>query len=234
MNPWDLLDPPGADPFDEPLHTASFSAAWLPYVLGALESLSSRSIWSGSEDDIDEVMIQVDDLIGRIAIAGEGCAMQRIEATTTGGPDIFRITWDNSIRYPLLQGTADLRFSASPVQAAIAINQELPVAEFGTAIRYVVYNATATHVLDDKFYAFSCDYMALSWQLQSAQSRYTWTINLHGIANGSQLLNRFTCTVNDINQPSGLRFTNSGGNMLASIENVQVFAVGNGVTLEQP
>lgn len=217
---------------DDPQIMFTMSQRWSAVVLCVLDTLTLPGAWQPEDEErgiqgIEQIIAQQN--------TGAGTVQQLETTTVDDGAGIFRIGWNNEIRYPLLSGTADLIFTGSPVQAAIAINQEPAVPDFGTAIRYVVYNASATHLLDDKFYAFDCGYMACSWQLQSAQSRYTWTINLHGIANGSQLLNRFTCTVQDINQPSGLRFRNvTGDNVLASIENVHVFAYGEGVVLEQP
>jgi len=42
--------PPDADPLDEPLFSTQFSAAWLPYVLGALDQLVLYASWDGDDD----------------------------------------------------------------------------------------------------------------------------------------------------------------------------------------
>ncbi len=42
--------PPDADPDAEPLHTATFSAAWLPFLMGAMDQLLLYASWDADND----------------------------------------------------------------------------------------------------------------------------------------------------------------------------------------
>lgn len=57
---FNLLDVPGVAPDEEPLHVMSVNETWVQYIIGALENLTARSIWAGTDEEIDEVLQQVE------------------------------------------------------------------------------------------------------------------------------------------------------------------------------
>lgn len=63
-----LFDVPEVEPDQAPLHVMAVNETWLQYVLGAIETILTRSsIWNGTESEIGTVLNQVDTLLYELA-----------------------------------------------------------------------------------------------------------------------------------------------------------------------
>jgi Concanavalin A-like lectin/glucanases superfamily len=91
------VTPPGSAPLAAPLVSVCFSAAWLPYVLGALLQLAQPSSWEVADDAARAaVLADVTDLINAFMQAG-GC----VELRCAPGGDPYGIEWstDNGVTW---------------------------------------------------------------------------------------------------------------------------------------
>jgi microcystin-dependent protein len=67
---WSLPDPltaPGAAPDAAPYHVCRFNESWLSLIVGSLERLKDRTIWSGDTAAIDDVLMQLDEAANQLA-----------------------------------------------------------------------------------------------------------------------------------------------------------------------
>lgn len=67
IDDFNLLDIPTVDPDVGPLHVMRVNETWLQYVIGAVETLTSRDIWNGDDSELDTVENQVDTLLAMLA-----------------------------------------------------------------------------------------------------------------------------------------------------------------------
>ena len=82
------VPPPATDSQTAPLVCLQLSAAWLPYVLGALAQLAQPTTWDVPDvPSLVEILGQTQDLIGIWGSAGE-CVSMQLQFTETCGLQI--------------------------------------------------------------------------------------------------------------------------------------------------
>jgi hypothetical protein len=70
MNPYtndnEALPVPGVHPLSAPIVALQVNEAWIPYIVGALDRLTSPTYWEGTTEEVDDTLQQVDTLLASL------------------------------------------------------------------------------------------------------------------------------------------------------------------------
>jgi hypothetical protein len=143
---------PSAPPNVPPFVAARIPTAWLPYILGALSQLRMPPTWVyATNDELDEVMLWVDYLIGEIG--------QAVPFMESGSTSITILTGNSdataSIVFPTAYDVAPVVTQSSDSEVLIASSISITTTGFTARI------TSATPVLVDTTALFS-------WNAQEA------------------------------------------------------------------